>query len=361
MSFRLTPRPDSGFKLETYYLDLQQRLERLDATLPGHRFSDQVRRSLYEYALVRNTWGTTNLDSGPVSLEHVSALYARFERGATPGRVPPTDREILNYFGLVDDLPTSGFDVSLDDVQQLHRDYFQGVKLDNDAKPGQWKTHDVVIAGPYGRVPTTPHAETQDALRSLLTWLNAESSALPTFVRAALFFHRFQAIHPFQDGNGRVGRLLSLWILSMNGLASVRYCPIDDEINLNREEYYLALRAADNGDLAAWVGYFGVELLNGYQRAHALGRRLQSIPPRVAPGSRRLLEHVYVHRIGTFRTKDVAGFYLRDSPRTISRRLGELEKLGFIRGSGHGAGRAYEVLSLHEVEAKGGARAPGGA
>lgn len=333
-------------------MEIEARLGRLDATLPSHQFNDQVRRTLYEYALVRNTWGTTNLDSAPVSLEHVSDLYARYERGATPGRVPPSDREILNYFGLVDDLPTSGFDVSLDDVQQLHRDYFHGVKLDNDAKPGQWKAHDVVISGPYGRIATTPHAETQDALRELLGWLNEASRELPTYVRAALLFHRFQAIHPFQDGNGRVGRLLTLWILSMNGLSSVRYCPIDDEINLNREEYYLALRAADGGDLAAWVGFFGAELLNGYQRAHALGRRLQSVPPSVGLGSRRLLEHVFIHRVRTFRTRDVAGFYLRDSARTISRRLGELEALGLIRGSGRGAGRTYEVLAMHEVEAR---------
>lgn len=333
--------------LTPFHHEVQRRLERFDAALPGTAFSDGVRRSLYNHALVRNSWGTTNIDAGPITIERVEDLYETFRRGVTrAGRILPTEREVINYFALVDDLPTEPFDISIDDVQDLHRAYFRDVKLDNDAKPGAWKTRDVVIQGPYGVVKTTPKEDCERELRDALAWVNGPGRALPTYVRAALAFHRFQTIHPFADGNGRVGRLLALTLLSIGGLPSVRYCPIDDEINLNRHEYYAALNAADQGNHERFVAYFGAELLGGYQRATLLGERLQRVPPSVAVESRNLLEYLYVHRIPAFRVGDVANFYLGAHKNTITRRLHELERLGLIRGEGRGAGRSYAVTPL---------------
>lgn len=340
----------TAFPLTPFHHEVQARLHRLDASFPGTAFSDGVRRSLYKFALVRNSWGTTNIDAGPISIERVQDLYAAYRHGVTrAGRILPSEREVVNYFELVDDLPTSAFPLSVDDVQELHRLYFRGVTLDNQAKPGQWKQQDVVIQGPYGRIVTTPKDECVDALRAALEWLNGPGGEIPLYARAALLFHRFQAIHPFADGNGRVGRLLALTVLSSGGLSSIRYCPIDDEINLHREDYYAALNAADHGDHERWVAYFGAELLGGYQRAHALGVRLQRIPPSVPEASRNLLEHAYVHRIPAFKVQDIAAFYLGLHKNTITRRLAELEALGLIHGEGRGAGRVYKVKPLHEV------------
>src|SRR5687767_13116496 len=189
-----------SFQPDEFHREHEARLRTLDKTFPGARFSDRVRQALYRFALIRNSWGTTNLDSGPISLDRVSDLYRRYEKGVAPaGRIPPSDREVLNYFALIADLPTSHFDLSADDVQDLHRDYFRGVPLDNEARPGQWKARDVVIRGPYGTVRTTPWQEIPGEVARLLAWLNHEGQDLPTHVRAAVFFHRFQAIHPFQD------------------------------------------------------------------------------------------------------------------------------------------------------------------
>jgi Fic family protein len=340
------------FVLEPRHHEVQRRLEALDASLPGDLFSDDVRRSLAKFALVRNSWGTTNIDAGPISIERVHDLYEAYAHGVTrAGKILPSEREVVNYFALVDDLPTSPFPLGLDDVEDVHRTYFRDVPLENDARPGRWKDRDVVIRGPYGIIPTTPEDACVEALREALEWLNGPAQALPTYVRAALFFHRFQGIHPFADGNGRVGRVLALTILSSGGLGSVRYCPIDDEINLHREDYYGALRAADLGDQEAWVAYFGAELLNGYQRTHALAQRLQRVPPSLAQESRNLIEYLYIHRVASFKVGDIAAFYLGAHKNTITRRLKELEDLKLVRGEGRGAGRAYRVATLHELKA----------
>jgi Fic family protein len=341
----------AAFELTGFHHEVQARLQKLDASLPGNALSDDVRRSLYKYALIRNSWGTTNIDAGPITIKRVQDLYDAYKHGVTKGgKILPTEREVINYFELVDDLPTAPFPLSVDDVQELHRLYFREVKLDNNAKPGQWKQQDVVIEGPYGVVKTTPKDKCVEELREATEWLNGPAQGLPLYVRTALLFHRFQAIHPFADGNGRAGRLLALTVLSSGGLNSIRYCPIDDEINLHRQDYYAALNAADLGNHERWVSYFGAELLSGYQRAHVLGERLQRIPPAVPLESRNLLEYAYVHRLESFKVNDIASFYLGLHKNTITKRLAELEDLGLIRGNGRGAGRSYSVKSLHEVK-----------
>lgn len=339
-----------AYPVTPFHEEVQERLHRLDASLPGDVFSADVRRSLYKFALIRNSWGTTNIDAGPISVERVQDLYESYRHGVTKGgKILPTEREVINYFELVDDLPREPFPISLDDVQDLHRVYFRDVKLENHAKPGQWKTQDVVIEGPYGIVKTTPKEQCVDALREALEWSNGPGQSLPVYVRTAILFHRFQSIHPFADGNGRVGRLLALTALSSGGLDSIRYCPIDDEINLHRHEYYAALNAADLGNLERWVSYLGAELLNGYQRAIKLGERLQRVPPSLPQESRNLLEYLYIHRITSFKVGDVANFYLGAHKNTITRRLRELADLRLIQGEGRGAGRVYKVATLHEI------------
>jgi len=340
-----------AFAPTAFHLERQREAHKLDASLPGNAFSQRVRETLYKYALIRNSWGTTNIDAGPIDLERVAELYETYKVGVTrSGKILPSEVEVVNYFRLIDDLPTQPFPISLDDVRLLHQDYFRGVPLHNNSRPGHWKTADNVVAGPYGVLKTAPHQRVEAELQALLDWVNGPGQELPILVRAALFFHAFQKIHPFGDGNGRAGRLLTLLVLSIGGLPQIRYCPIDDAINDDREEYYTSLSAADHGNLEQWVGYFATKVVDGYRRVHLLGRRLQLVPPSIGDGAQSLLEWVYIHRAAKFKTADVRGFFLGASRATLSRRLKELENLGLIRGSGRGAGREYEVVSLHEIE-----------
>jgi len=322
----------------------------LDALLPSDAFSENVRKRLYEFALIRNSWGTTNIDAGPVGLERVEALYEAYRRGAAyTARILPTEQEILNYFRLVDDLPTERFDLSVDDLRGLHRDYFRDVPLHNKARPGQWKEAANVVDGPFGRLETTAPDRVVEELQHLLDWLNAKAWELPVIARAGLFFHRFQQIHPFADGNGRVGRLATLWVLSSGGLPSVRLCPIDDSINEDREHYYVALRAADRGEVGAWIDYFSARLADGYGRAKLLADRLQLIPSNLHRESTQLLEYLYVHKVQEFRPSQVKPFFPGVPRRTLRRRLAELEERSLILGAGRGEGRRYQVRSLHDV------------
>lgn len=338
------------FRATAFQQETQAKIEELDHLLPSDAFTPEVRQSLYRYALIRNSWGTTNIDAGPIELARVEELYEAYKRGITgAGKILPSEREVVNYFRLVEDLPTSDFEVSTEDVRLLHQEYFRDVPLQNEARPGHWKEKDNVVATPWRTLKTTPKERVEEDLGELLAWYNKTRGDLPLVARVAIFFHEFQRIHPFGDGNGRVGRLAAVTLLSAGGLEAVRYAPVDDAINEDRNEYYLALARGDEGDLEYWANYFGAQLRSGYQRAHVLAQRLQHIPPKVSEASRRLLEHVYVHRVISFRLGDVRDIFLNESRRTVIRRLAELEALGFLRREGTGAGSRYAVVSLHEV------------
>lgn len=337
--------PTAGHRIQ------EERARTKDAALPTHVFSRRVRETLYRFALVRNSWGTTNIDAGPIELSRVSDLYAAYRAGITPaGAILPTEAEVLNYFRLVDALPTEAFEVTPDAVRALHRDYFRDVPLQNEAKPGQWKTRANVVSGPFGVLRTTPPADVEREVVALLSWLHGAGAGLPLLARTALFFHEFQRIHPFGDGNGRLGRLLTLIILSTSGLPNIRYCPIDDTINEDRAEYHAALRAADRRDADAWVSHFGHLVVEGYGRCHLLAARLQSLPAALPDGSQSLLEWCYIHKVEIFRVGDVRKFFAGASRATVTRRLQELDAFRFISGTGQGAGRKYRVKPLAEVE-----------
>lgn len=340
----------AAFRPSAFQRQTQGQIGGLDRLLPSDAFTKEVRQSLYRYALIRNSWGTTNIDAGPIALARVEELYEAYKRGVTgSNKILPTEREVINYFRLVEDLPAGDFDVSTEDVRLLHQEYFRDVPLQNDARPGHWKAHNNVVATPWRTLQTSPKERAEEDLSELLAWYNKTRGEFPLVVRVAIFFHEFQRIHPFGDGNGRVGRLVALTLLSAGGLEAVSYAPVDDAINEDREEYYLALGRGDDGDLDYWANYFGAQLRAGYQRAHILAQRLQHIPPKVSDGSRKLLEWIYIHKVGEFRLADVRDFYLNDSQRTVIRRLKELIDLGFLKQTGAGRGSRYLVESLHVV------------
>jgi Fic family protein len=339
-----------SFRATPFHREQERDVRRRDAELAGVRFGEDVRRTLYRYALIRNSWGTTNIDSGPVELDRVADLYEAYRNGVTrAGIVLPTDREVLNYFALVEDLPTTPFAMSVEDVRLLHHEYFRDVPLHNDARPGQWKQQDNVVRSPWHTLATTPKERVVEDLQALLDWVNGPGQDEPVLARAAVFFHGFQRIHPFADGNGRVGRLAALLLLSIGGLEAVRSCPVDDAINEDRGEYYRNLAAADGGDLETWVGYFGAQIRTGYQRAHLLARRLQRVPPSVPVESRRLLEWVYVHKVPSFRAAQAREFFVGASRATVLRRLKDLEALGLLRASGTGQGARLHVVPLSDA------------
>lgn len=187
--------------------------------------------------------------------------------------LPPDDdtREVLNYMRamrhglhLLDQIPPS-----LRLIREVHKVLLSGVRGDREA-PGEFRTMQNFIANSRAddiesaRFVPPPPQEMQQALAEFEVYLNQEPNLEidPFLVRLALAHYQFEAIHPFRDGNGRVGRLLLPLLLCSHGRLDAPLLYLSAYFERSRRRYMdLLLRVSQRGEFMPWVEYFlqGVE------------------------------------------------------------------------------------------------------
>lgn len=176
-------------------------------------------------------------------------------------------REVRNYvealeYGLerLRDLP-----LSLRLVRELHERLMRGVRGDM-ATPGEFRRSQNWIR-PAGSTPATapyappPPDQMMDCLANWEAFLH-DRQGFPDLVQCAVMHEQFEAIHPFLDGNGRVGRLLITLFLVERGRLNQPLLYLSDYIEARRQDYYESLqRVRTDGDWPGWLRFFlvGVE------------------------------------------------------------------------------------------------------
>ncbi len=106
-------------------------------------------------------------------------------------------------------------------------------------------------------VPTQDAEEIETQMADLERFINDESaSALDPLIKMAIIHHQFESIHPFPDGNGRLGRMLNVLYLTKTGLLDIPILYMSRGINRTKADYYRLLQGVrDTGDWEAWVVY----------------------------------------------------------------------------------------------------------
>ena len=96
-------------------------------------------------------------------------------------------------------------------------------------------------------------------MNRLIDWYEQDTNTLP-LIKTALFVYEFLSIHPFQDGNGRLSRLLASLLLLKNGYAWIQYISFEHEIENRKAEYYKVLmetqRNRPGENVTAWLQFF---------------------------------------------------------------------------------------------------------
>ena len=183
------------------------------------------------------------------------------EAGATGGPDPADLREVGNYvaaleYGL-DRLVTLPLSLRL--IREIHERLMRGDRRDM-ATPGEFRRSQNWIGPPgctlnnasYVPPPTDEMAACMDALERFL-----HAEGLPPLVHAALAHAQFEAIHPFLDGNGRVGRLLITLLLFERGILPSPLLYLSAYFEATRESYYAHLLAVtEEGAWENWLIYF---------------------------------------------------------------------------------------------------------
>ncbi len=108
-----------------------------------------------------------------------------------------------------------------------------------------------------GRFVPPPFEDVSGLMFELLEWWNKQSIQHSPVISSAIIHHRFESIHPFADGNGRMGRALALWELHRRGFDTHHIFSVDEFYWEDRQRYYAALDAVrqQGGDLTSWLEY----------------------------------------------------------------------------------------------------------
>ena len=274
------------------------------------------------------------------------------DEAGQPPHAPPDDvHEVRNYVVALDYgiERLQALPLSLRLVRELHQRLMQGVRGER-ATPGEFRRSQNWI-GPYGSTPANapyvppPPAEMQAALGAWEQFLHTRGE-LPDLVQCALMHEHFEAIHPFLDGNGRVGRLLITLFLIERGRLSQPLLYLSEFIERNRDDYYRGLmRVRTHGDWNGWLHYFlaGVEwsarrAIRQAQQLLALRADLQARlagQPRALPLVDALFANPYLDSGRVTRLLGV-------SDPTARKQLAALEAAGIVREtSGRNWGRQY--------------------
>jgi len=253
---------------------------------------------------------SSQIEGTQSSLQDLLAAEAHIYAPEAPKDVD----EVINYVAAMNHglrrLPELPVSVRL--IREIHAKLLSGVRGHN-LTPGELRTSQnwIGVAGcslnDATFVPPPPHL-VPDALQNLEQFLHVDSD-LPTLIRIGLAHAQFETIHPFLDGNGRVGRLLITFLLMNSGVLKKPVLYLSYYLKQHRAEYYDLLQVIrDRGAWENWLVFFlcGVSEVSAQatetarrilnQREHDRNRMAEMLG-RAAGSGHRVLEHLYARPI----------------------------------------------------------------
>ena len=274
----------------------------------------------------------------------VASLSDVFSHEASRHQTPSDDvREVINYiraleYGieLLDELP-----ISYRLVNEVHRRLMTGVR-GGEKGPGEFRTGQVWI-GPQGssirdaRFIPPPHHLLRDLFLDWEKFVN-EALEMPPLVRCALLHYLFESIHPYADGNGRVGRLLIILYLVMSRMLPDALLYLSAYFERDRLRYYDELFSVSaTGDWERWLEYFLKGVIREAGDTRARIRRLREIQDRyretlqdirTSVSAIQLLDEFFINPFTTVRNaSELLGMSVAGARGVLNR----LESVGIIR------------------------------
>lgn len=226
-------------------------------------------RALRHVATIESIGSSTRIEGVKLTDQQIETLLSNLQRYAFKSR---DEQEVAGYAEAMDLLFQSHEELTLTEnhLKQLHSILLQFSTKDKHHR-GQYKrtANNVVAYDQQGKeigviFETNSPFQTPLAMQELIEWTQAaiEDKQLHPLLIIAVFVVRLLAIHPFQDGNGRLSRIVTTLLLLRAGYAYVPYASLESVIEENKDLYYAALRktqstlAQTKPNWEAWLMFF---------------------------------------------------------------------------------------------------------
>lgn len=316
-------------------------------------FAPEERRQAWLRGLTREAVASFGIEDVVLSPEEVEAsvVASLAHRGAEPQRRTDAVAELMLQARDGQGILTS------DRLHHWHGLLFHGLELEDKA---HWRSFEMVIvksavAGREEVLYTAPPPERVAAeMQAFLTWLQDET-ALPVAVRAAIAHLWFESIHPYSDGNGRIGRAIVEFVFARDTALPFS---LSRQIEADKRGYYAALQSGrregrDGIDATEFVLWFLEKLNGGVAEAEAEARFLVTRNrfflrfPQLSPRAEKVLRRLFAEGPARMAQGLSAGPYGRIagvSAATATRDLAELAAMGAVqRGPEGGRSTKYHL------------------
>lgn len=329
-------------------LSLISNIDRFDATWSSiERKEGQTLKHLKSIATVKSVGASTRIEGSKMSNKEVEVLLDNLDITKIEDR---DSQEVVGYFKTLDLIVESYKEIIISEssIKNLHNILMKYNEKDKWHK-GNYKQHSNAVEAthPDGTKhiifqTTTAGFPTEDAMRNLIDWYENDHETHP-LVKCALFAYDFVSIHPFQDGNGRLSRLISSLLLLKNGYEWIQYVSFEHEIESRKTEYYKVLRNCQgnrpNENVNEWINFFFDSLKNIQLK---LSKKLESqgIETRLTPKEKNIVR--FIENYAGCKSGDIAKKLGIPSP-TVKRILPKLIGLNLIEKHGIGPGTNYTI------------------
>jgi len=339
---------DFRLNLDWNLVNQISKIDRFDASWTSiERKEGQSLKQLKSIATVRSVGASTRIEGSKLSDKEVEVLLNNIAITKISDR---DSQEVVGYFAVFDLISESYplIDISESSIKNLHKLLLKyGTK--DDWHRGDYKKHSNAVEArlPEGTKHITFQTTeagypTQDAMRNLIEWYHTDDVTHP-IVKGAIFAYEFVSIHPFQDGNGRLSRLLSMLLMLKHGYNWVQYVSFEHEIENRQTDYYRVLRSCQaqrpNEDISDWIVFFFSALINIQEQ---LLKKLEThgIETKLAPREKSIL--TFIGNNPGCKSGEIAKRLGIPSP-TVKRILPYLIEKNLIEKHGSGPGTNYST------------------
>lgn len=314
----------------------------------------RILKELRSVATVQSTGASTRIEGSKMTDREVETLIQRISIETLEER---DQQEVMGYYNALDIIIDSyrDIDISESSIQNLHKQLLKYSEKDEWHRGGyKQNANSVEATNPDGSKTvifqtTAPGIETEMAMQALIEWYSNDHST-PTLIKSAAFVYDFVSIHPFQDGNGRMSRLLGTLLLLKHGYPWIQYVSFEHEIESRKQEYYRVLMECQQHrpgeSIYPWVMFF-VDCLGNIQQK--LLQKLQTQQRINQLSQREKAIYTFIDNHPGAQSGEIAKKLDYALP-TVKRTLSKMVETKFLKKHGVGKGTNYTTENLVAIK-----------
>lgn len=308
--------------------------------------------ALKRVATIESIGSSTRIEGVTLTDLEIERLLSGIESKSFSSR---DEQEVAGYADAMDVIFESYEDISFTEnyIKQLHKILLQYSSKDTRHR-GEYKkmpNHVEAFSPDVQRLgvvfETALPFDTPGEMKALIKWTDKElkKGELHPLLIIGIFVVCFLAVHPFQDGNGRLSRVLTTLLLLKSGYQYVPYSSLESVVERNKEKYYLALRKtqgtlkSDSTNFEPWLEFFLSSLKS---QTNVLAEKIarEKIMVSLSRLSKQMIELVKEH--GDLAISDLESM-TGANRNTVKVRLRELVEEGYLEKTGNGKGTRYMI------------------